>query len=91
MFSQLRKQVADYIRNYLKEDCGHKSYEGTWEILTSYPSFFEDETASAPPDFARVALHCYVLGPSRHYGWDGKTLLEALNKCKQDIDQWVKE
>lgn len=91
LFSQLRMQVAGYICEYLKDDCGHKSYEGTWEVLISYPNYFDDDTATAPPDFYRVTLHCYVLGPGRHYDWDGKSLLEALNKCKHDIDQWTHE
>lgn len=87
----LRKQVADYICEYLKEDCGHKSYEGTWEVLMSYPNYFQDNTATASPNFYRVALHCYILGPARYYDWDGETLQEALMKCKHDIDQWTKE
>lgn len=91
LFAQLRQQVANYIREYLKEDFGHKSYEGTWEVLTSYPNYFEDETATAAPDFYRVTLHCYIIGPHRHYNWDGKTFGEAIRKCKRDIDQWVKE
>ena len=91
LFNQLRKQVADYIFEYLKDDFGHKSYEGTWELLVSYPSYFEDENSIASPVFYRVTLHCYVLGPGRHYDWEGKSFLEALNKCKRDIDDWVKE
>lgn len=89
-FSVLRKKVADYIRWYLEDDCGHKSYEGTWEALASYPSYFEDETGTAEPDFYRLTLHCYVLGPSRHYDWDGSTFGEALDECERDIDQWIR-
>lgn len=91
LFSSLRRQVADYIREYLKDDFGHKSYEGTWEVRASYPNYFDDDTATAPPDFCQITLHCYVLGPGRHYDWKGKSFMEALKKCKRDIDQWVKE
>lgn len=91
LFSAVRKQVADYITEYLKDDCGHKSYEGTWELLVSFPSYFDDDTATASPDFYRVTLHCYVLGPHRHYNWDGKSFMEALNKCKHNIGQWIKK
>lgn len=91
LFSQLRRQVADYIREYLKNDCGHKSYEGTWEVLMSYPSYFDGDTANAPPDFCRVTLHCYVLGPRMHYDWDGKSLWDALDQCKYDIDRRTHE
>lgn len=90
-FLTLRKKVAKYIEEYLEEDCGHKSYEGTWELLVSYPNYFEDETASAPPDFFQITLHCYVLGPGRHYDWSGKTWSEALARCQHDIEQWLSE
>lgn len=91
LFYKLRKQVADYICKSLKEDPIHKSYEGTWEILVSYPNYFEDETAKAEPDFYRITLHCYVLGPGRNYDWEGKSFMEALEKCECDINEWVKE
>lgn len=91
LFQKLRVKVADYIREYLKEDYGHKSYEGTWELLVSYPSYFDDDTASSSPDYYRVTLHCYVIGPSRHYDWSGKSFSEALEKCSHDIDIWVNE
>ena len=87
-FNRLRKTVANAIEEYLKDDCGHKSYEGTWELLVSYPSYFEDETATAKPDYYRITLHCYVIGPSRHYDWSGKSWDECLNKCELDIDEW---
>lgn len=90
-FAELRKKVAKAIQHYLQEDCGHKSYEGTWETLISYPSYFDDETATAGPDSYQLKLHCYILGPSRHYGWIGKNWREALDKCEEHIDAWVRE
>lgn len=87
-FSRLRKKVALAIAKYLEDDCGHKSYEGTWELLVSYPSYFEDETATAKPDYYKITLHCYVIGPSRHYDWSGKSWDECLNRCELDIDDW---
>ena len=87
----MRRRVADYIREYLKDDCGHKSYEGTWELLVSYPNYFEDETAEAAPDFFQITLHCYVLGPGRHYDWIGKSWDKALTVCESDIDAWIAE
>lgn len=90
-FAALRKKVTDYIMEYLKEDCGHKSYEGTWELLVSYPSYFEDETATAAPDFYQIALHCYIIGPSRHYDWHGESWDEVLTACERDINQWIGE
>jgi len=89
-FNALRKQVAGAIAKELEIDCGCKSYEGTWELLVSYPNYFEDETATANPDFYQITLHCYVIGPGRHYDWQGRTWGEALRKCKLDIDRWTK-
>lgn len=90
-FADLRQKVAQAIRHYLQDDCGHKSYEGTWEMLISYPSYFDDETATAAPDFYQLTLHCYVLGPHRHYVWSGKNWGEVLDKCEVNIDPWVRE
>lgn len=90
-FCRLRKTVARTIDEYLKEDCGHKSYEGTWELLISFPNFFEDETAEAKPDFYQIKLHCYIVGPGRHYEWSGKNWNDALKKCKKDVYEWCRE
>lgn len=83
--------VAEAIRKQIAEDPCCKSYEGTWELLFSYPSYFEDETATATPDFYRITLHCYVLGPGRHYNWVGESWEEALEKCKHDVMEWIKD
>lgn len=90
-FAAMRKKVANYITEYLKEDCGHKSYEGTWELLVSFPNYFEDETATAVPDFYQITLHCYIIGPFRHYDWHGKSWDEALTACERDIDKWIRK
>ena len=90
-FCAIRQRTANAIAKALEEDWDCKSYEGTWELLVSYPDYFEDETATAPPDFYRITLHCYILGPGRHYDWDGKSWSEALEKCKKDIDEWTGE
>ena len=91
LFHLLRLNVGSYIEDYLKDDCGHKSYEGTWELTVSYPSYFEDDTFNAPPESFIVQLHCYVLGPGRHYSWSGKNWMEALKKCQRDIKLWTRE
>lgn len=90
-FNKIRKLVADYIAEYLKDDCGHKSYEGIWEFLVGYPSYFDDETATAGPEFYQITLHCYVLGPGRHHNWKGNSLQEVLKDCKCDIERWIEE
>lgn len=91
LFCTLRKKVADYIKKMVDAGEPHKSYEGIWEVLVSYPSYFDDETASARPDCCNITLHCYLIGPSRGYTWHGKTVGEALEKCKRDIDKWTNE
>lgn len=90
-FNKVRRQVAGAIAKALEDDCGHKSYEGQWELLVSYPDYFQDETGSALPDMYQITLHCYVLGPGRHYDWRGESWQEALEKCKRDIDTWASE
>lgn len=88
-FKALRKTVANMIRAELDKDQCCKSYEGTWEVMASYPNFFEDETGIAPPDCYIIRLHCYVLGPSRHYTWRGETWGAALSACEKEIMGWM--
>ena len=89
-FRKLRKEVMAAIRRQLEDDAGCKSYEGTFEWLTGYPCYFADETGTAQPDFYKLTLHCYVLGPSRHYEWMGATPDEVLDQAERDIHQWIR-
>lgn len=88
LLSRIRKAVAAAIRQALEEDGYCKSYEGTFEIGATYPNYFEDATGTASPDGYFVTLHCYVLGPSRHYTWTGDTPLEALQTCQAELENW---
>ena len=90
-FKTLRKKVMDAIEVELREDNGCKSYEGTFELIVGYPNYFEDEDATQGPDSYCIRLHCYVLGPARHYDWFGKTFGEALTKAEREIASWIKE
>ena len=87
-FDSLRQKVAGMIRKELELGDCHKSYEGTWEVAVEYPDYFEDDTGTAPPRWYCLKLHCYVLGPARHYDWTGKTFGEALDKAEREIAQW---
>ena len=89
LFLYLRRTVYEYIKDYLKDDGDHKSYEGAWELLTCYPSYFDSETFYDGPEAVVATLHCYVLGPSRHYEWRGRTWKEAFEKAKRDIEEWA--
>lgn len=92
-FDALRKLTMDAIGRELEIDCCGKSYEGAFEILVSYPDYFDREYDNKPdqPDFYLIRLHCYVLGPGRHYEWKGRTLKNALDKAEMDINQWIRE
>lgn len=85
-FLKLRKRVFDALSK-IDMSCGCKSYEGTFEISIEYNNYFEQENDDIYD--VVIKLHCYVLGPARHYTWKGKTLLEAVNKCKIDVEQWI--
>ena len=90
-FDALRGRVARMIRKALEDDPCCKSYEGTWEVTVEYRDWFEDESGSLPPKWWCLTLHCYVLGPSRHYNWDGRTFAEAMSKAEYDVSQWEKD
>jgi hypothetical protein len=76
----------------LLEDDYCKSYEGCFEILVEYPNYFEDEEGKIQhPSAWIITLHCYILGPERHYDWMGKTLSEAFAKCKPDVEKMIAE
>ena len=88
-FDRLRQRVMQAIAYELKMDGLCKSYEGAFEVTMSFPEYFQDETGTKPPDFVSITLHCYVLGPSRHYTWRGPTFLDALRKAEAEIDSWI--
>ena len=92
-FIALRLRVMSEIRKELERDNCCKNYEGTFEIIVSYPNYFDREYDNKPdePDFYIILLHCYVLGPGRHYSWEGSTLKNALDKAEKDINEWTRE
>ena len=78
---KLRLELFDAIDYAIKMDGHHKSYEG--KLAMVWPHRFTDEYA--------IELSCYVIGPSRHYSWGGKSFDEALTKAEKDIREWIKE
>lgn len=90
-FQNLRRKVMDGIAKALKEDGYCKSYEGAFEVTTCFPNYFDDETATSGAEFYAITLHCYVIGPSRHYEWNGKTFAQALDKAELEIESWLEE
>lgn len=84
----LRELLFDAIAEALAEDGHCKSYEGTFEI--GFPNYFHDR-GGRMDDPWRVSLHCYVVGPDRHYDWYGKTLSHAVSLAEHDVLAWVRE
>lgn len=86
-FLELRTFVFNKIKQSLDEDGGCKSYEGSMRIIEQYPDYFEVGDGQMYPTY-QIELDCYVYGPSRHYTWSGKTLLEAVQKADAEIKSW---
>jgi hypothetical protein len=86
-FYALRKRVMDAIAEEIENGC--KSYEGAFEWTTCYPNYFEDENGVMNANHFVLTLHCYVLGPARHYDWHGKTMSEALDKAEKEISSFI--
>ena len=84
---RLRELLFEGIGLELEIDDHHKSYEGAVDIVHSYPSYFERDEA---PVWI-VKVHCYVLGPSRHYEWQDKDLSKALGRAILEVEGWVEE
>lgn len=74
----LRARLFACIEKALAEDDHCKSYEGTFEVVM--PCYFGGDWV--------IRLHCYVVGPSRHYEWRGSTIEEAELKAEVDITSW---
>lgn len=85
-FMQLRAKLFSCIQRALEEDDYSKSYEGTFELIM--PSYFEESYDHPEDDAWILRLHCYVIGPNRHYEWQGRTMTEVVAKAKESIDQW---
>lgn len=90
-FHRLREKTFAGIGKALSENGGYgKSYEGAFEVIQEYSCFYDDVDAMRTP-IVRIKLHCYILGPARHYEWSGRTFEEALDKAEADIDKWIAE
>lgn len=80
-FEALRKDLFAAIDYAIKQDGHHKSYEGTMAMY--WPNRWDDGYT--------ITLDCYVIGPSRHYHWGGKSFDLALNQAEKDIRMWIAE
>ena len=91
-FLSLRRRLFRLIREQLREDPCCKSYEGSIEVSLEYPNYFEDNGAEETrPSRCCIIVHCYVLGPFRHYKFEGNTMRIALDKLEAQIKDWEME
>jgi len=92
-FLEFRRHVLDELKKYFTNEANdghHKSYEGAMALSFNYDDYF---TVESPEEIGEVVitLDCYVLGPSRHYRWSGKTIDEAVSKARVEFDSWLLE
>lgn len=88
-FIELRRWFLKKLDDVDMRD-GCKSYDGTFELLFSYPCYFDERDNGKIDsfDYVNIKLHCYVIGPYRHYEWHGKTIEEAVNNARKEIESW---
>ena len=84
--AEVRAELFAAIKKALEEDDYCKSDEGCFEI--TLPNYFESQYGEPEGPWA-VTLHCYVIGPGRHYTWVGDTLAEAVDKACREIRAWL--
>lgn len=91
-FLELRHRLLTALEKEEKR-CGEpgKGYEGEMGFQFFYPGIYDEKTKMLEPDMVTICAHFYLIGPKRHYSWQGKTLLEAVKKAAKDIDGWIKE
>ena len=94
-FAQLRElrlkvNAAIQYQREVRHEPG-KSYEGIFEVTLAFPEQYDDPQATAPPDWCKIVLHCYLIGPSRHYEWTDASMEKALERCRNDVEQWCEE
>lgn len=85
----LRKQLNAAIRHQQAQGEPGKYYEGTFELYIRWPECDADPNAEQEPEQYTLMMHSYLVGPGRHYEWKGKTLEEAMEKCKKDVQAWI--
>jgi len=81
-FEALNRLQAEINRGLeaMKGEPG-KSYEGALEL----------HLAGKFEEYYTVILHCYLIGPGRHYAWKGKSLEAVLGAAAVTVSKWVDE
>lgn len=91
-FVQIRSELFKAIAQSLAEDGHCKSYEGA--LVIHLPNYFEESEATRGYGWFgtgawTIEMHCYLIGPNRHYRWEGKSFEDALHKAETDIRAWI--
>lgn len=89
-FVCLRNFLFSKIREaFEKEGAIGKSTEGAFEVVHCFPDYYEEEYKTPySGECWIIRLYCYVVGPSRHYEWSGRNLLDAVKKAEKEIYGW---
>lgn len=91
-FYKLRAEVIRTVNLIRASGEPGKSYEGCFELQYRFPDASDCwDGIINKPDNVNIVLHCYLLGPARHYEWSGTSLSEALDKCEAEVLPWVRE
>ena len=86
-FETLREKLFEFIEYSLKVDGHCKGYEGRFAIEYLFPDYFHRED---DPTF-NIKLDCYLIGPTRHYSWEGALFGDTLRRAEQAIYKWIDE
>lgn len=81
--SAYRDRLFAAIKRELEQDGHCKSYEGAIEVYAPGHVNLGEPWS--------VKVHCYVLGPNRHYAYTGKTLSDCVDLMNSDLDEWISE
>jgi len=84
-FDNIRNRLFKCIDEYMKDDYGHKSYEG--KLMLEMPNYFEQDS----PIGWGLDLHLYCIGPHRHYRWDCESLEKLNNQFEFFVEMREKE
>lgn len=85
---ELRTLLFSGIEKSLKKDGHHKSYEGAVTLSIKYPNYFEDDASGNGYQYV-LTIDCYVLGPRRHYTWEGTNLDKVIDEAIYCVKQWI--
>ena len=101
LLREFRELVFSGIKRSLELDGHCKSYEGAVEFHVQLPNYFKEThgedhgfmaaMGSDPGPNYKLTLHCYVLGPARHYDWEDSDVVDVFARATADVQRWISE